>query len=184
MIYFTSDFHFGHRNILRLDNRPFEDLEDMETKLIYMWNSTVQPEDTVYHLGDFFWKLGVAVRVLPKLNGNIVCIQGNHDGKWWKNPEVYKVKSDITFVDDSIHILHNLEGCKPIVLCHYPMRSWPHSARGAWHLYGHTHRALSSYGKSLCVCLNVCDYKLVSLDEVITKMKTSPETEDTYGQPI
>jgi len=181
MIYFSSDFHCGHKNIIRIDGRPFEDLRDMEDKLIARWNTRVKPNDTVYHLGDFAWTFNTALRVIPKLNGHLVFIKGNHDKSWWKPERVAKEIPQANLCNDSIHILHNAEDCPSIVLCHYPMRSWPGSARGSWHLYGHTHRKLSDYGKSMCVCLNVWDYNLVSLDTVREHMNNLPETEDRHG---
>ncbi len=29
-VFFTSDLHFGHENVLRFDNRPFETVEEMK----------------------------------------------------------------------------------------------------------------------------------------------------------
>jgi len=179
MLYFTADAHLGHDNIRRLDGRPFSDVDEMERAYIEVWNTTVTSQDTTYHLGDFFWRNEVAHRVLPQLNGKIICLRGNHDKSWWK-PEKLKKFKHVTLATDSIHVV-NHTGTPPLVLCHYPMRSWQGSARGSWHLYGHTHRALSAYGKSLCVCWNVQNYSLVSLEQVKEQMNIQPKTEDPYG---
>ncbi len=48
---YISDLHFGHANILKFDNRPFRNTEEMETALIENWNSTVSAGDTTYILG-------------------------------------------------------------------------------------------------------------------------------------
>lgn len=61
MIYYIADMHFGHQNVLRFDNRPFADTNQMEEALIHNWNERVTPEDTVYVLGDAFWKTRQAV---------------------------------------------------------------------------------------------------------------------------
>lgn len=61
MIYYIADMHFGHQNVLRFDNRPFADANQMEEALIHNWNERVTPEDTVYVLGDAFGKTRQAV---------------------------------------------------------------------------------------------------------------------------
>ena len=58
MIYFTSDLHFGHKNIIQYENRPFNNIEEMDNKIIKMWNNTLNEEDTIYILGDFSWYKG------------------------------------------------------------------------------------------------------------------------------
>lgn len=99
MIFFTSDTHFSHVNILKYCNRPFKDTDHMDEEIIRRWNETVSPDDTVFHLGDI--ALGPIVTSLPKiarLNGRKIAILGNHDrpfmraGKadeedWWQRYE-------------------------------------------------------------------------------------------------
>ena len=53
MIYFTSDTHFCHSNIITLCKRPFQDLNHMHKLLIKNWNSCVTDKDEIYILGDF-----------------------------------------------------------------------------------------------------------------------------------
>ena len=48
-LFFTSDTHFHHANIIRFCNRPFRDVEEMDEILIRNWNEVVGPEDTVFH---------------------------------------------------------------------------------------------------------------------------------------
>lgn len=104
MIFFTSDTHFSHTNIIRYCDRPFSDTDHMDEEIIRRWNETVGPEDTVYHLGDI--ALGPIEKSLPKiarLNGHKIAVLGNHDrpfmrfGKademdWWQRyAEVFEL---------------------------------------------------------------------------------------------
>lgn len=78
--FFTSDTHFGHKNIIKYSNRPFADFEEMDAKIVAKWNKLVGPTDVVYHLGDV--ALGPSERwdsILNSLNGYKVLVVGNHD---------------------------------------------------------------------------------------------------------
>lgn len=80
MRYFISDTHFGHARIIELCNRPFSDYTEMDWKIVDNWNSTVGPDDEVFHLGDV--ALGPWVRwhdILTGLNGFKTLVVGNHD---------------------------------------------------------------------------------------------------------
>ena len=76
-IFFTSDHHFGHENIIRFCNRPFKDAREMNEVLIQRWNEKVKPRDEVYHLGDFglTYKENLET-ILNQLNGKKYLIVG------------------------------------------------------------------------------------------------------------
>jgi calcineurin-like phosphoesterase family protein len=79
-VYFTSDTHFYHSNIIGFCKRPFKNVEDMNETLIGNWNRVVSQDDIVFHLGDFC--LGGShewTKILNRLNGKIYLILGNHD---------------------------------------------------------------------------------------------------------
>ena len=75
--------HFGHANIIKLANRPFSSVQEMDEVMIERWNSVVKKNDTVYHLGDFAFRGAPANNYKKKLSGNIICLQGNHDDQNW-----------------------------------------------------------------------------------------------------
>jgi len=81
----AADPHFGHENICRFMNydgskvRPWDTAEEMDAALIENWNGVVLPNDRVYLLGDVAFKPRVLRAIIPRLNGRIVLVQGNHD---------------------------------------------------------------------------------------------------------
>ena len=80
-ICYISDLHFGHKNILVYDHRPWQNVVDMEHDMIALWNKTVSPGQSVYILGDVVWsnKYEEWVRILSQLNGVKTIVKGNHD---------------------------------------------------------------------------------------------------------
>lgn len=85
MIYFTSDLHLGHANIINHCKRPFSSVDEMDERLISMWNARVQPNDTVYILGDLIFRSAAAPEsYLSRLRGKKHLILGNHDSAWTK----------------------------------------------------------------------------------------------------
>lgn len=79
--WYTSDTHFNHTNIIKYCDRPFSDVNEMNEKIVYNWNLLVQPDDTVYHLGDFGLFRGTKQpeSFMHRLNGRICLVRGNHD---------------------------------------------------------------------------------------------------------
>ncbi len=147
-IWFTSDHHWGHANIIRFSQRPFADVDAMNEALIANWNRVVGPKDTVYHLGDIFMvPKEEALQIRSRLNGHICLIRGNHD----KTADT--LKDSFEWIKDYYELKvpdPEAENEKRrIVLCHYAFRVWNHSHHGAWHLYGHSHGSLPDDPNSL-----------------------------------
>ena len=81
-IFITSDTHFGHDREFIWGPRGFTNHVDHDNKIIENWNSVVQSDDIVYHLGDVI--LGdneYGISCLKQLRGNIKILAGNHDTK-------------------------------------------------------------------------------------------------------
>ena len=111
MVYFYSDPHFGHQNIIKYTNRPFKTVEEMDKKLIDNWNSIVNKDDKVFVLGDFcFGKKERVKQVVSKLNGMIVLIMGNHDrhrtASWWRDCGFFQVIEYPIIYKDSYILSH------------------------------------------------------------------------------
>lgn len=80
-IFFTSDHHFNHENIIKYCNRPYNSISEMNYDYINKWNSVIKISDKVFHLGDFALKSSYnSIRNLTQiLNGYKILIKGNHD---------------------------------------------------------------------------------------------------------
>lgn len=78
-IWFSSDFHLNHVNIIRFCNRPFANVDEMNRELIARHNAVVQKDDLVYNLGDFSMSEKIVPEALRQMNGKIILIAGNHD---------------------------------------------------------------------------------------------------------
>lgn len=154
-IFFTSDTHFGHTNIIQHCSRPFSTVEEMDETLIRNWNYVVCPEDIVYHLGDFAWRN--ISRYIEQLNGNIHLIRGSHDKQIGNSSQVFVTVTDL----NSIVI-----GGQRIVLCHYAMRVWRASHFGSWQLFGHSHGRLRPVGKQWDVGVDRNNFKPLSYEEI------------------
>lgn len=185
MIYFTSDTHFGHANIIKYCKRPFSSVEEMDNTLIANWNSVVQPDDEVYHLGDFtFYKDAQKIHnILKRLQGSKFFIWGNHDKQFDKYPALLE-----HFVWDMDYYELKTPGNPPVVLLHYPILVWNGAHHGAIHLHGHDHGGVDYLDRvttrmDVGVDAEGNNYLPVSLDEVVRRMKTRKyEPMDHHGE--
>ena len=132
MFYFIADTHFGHKNVLRLCNRPFQTIEEMNETIIQNWNSQVKNSDTVCIIGDLFFCCKEPEPILKRLHGKKRLIVGNHDSSWMS-----KVDCGKYFVSVDI-FLQISDGTHSLTLCHYPMLSFKHFAR-SYMIHGHIH---------------------------------------------
>lgn len=162
-VFFTSDFHLGHHNIIRYCNRPFSSAAEMDDIIIQNLNYKVKKGDLLYFLGDFC--LGRHEQVVAyrrRINcHNIIFIRGNHDKQIPSNcfssiQDIGRYKS----------------GDLQIYLCHYAMRVWNNSYHGSLHLFGHSHGTLSPYGKSFDCGVDANDFMPWSIDEVKERMES------------
>lgn len=172
-IYYTSDNHFFHANVIKYSKRPFKDVEEMNYQMIKRWNETVKPQDTIYHLGDFgFSKPEQNNRIAAQLNGQKFMILGNHDKS-----------APIGFTRlGQCHEIY--DGNHKVILCHYALRVWNKSHHGSLHLYGHSHGSLPGDSQSLDVGVDCWDYYPTNIEQIIRRMKTlKPRTAvDHHGE--
>ena len=138
-VYFTSDTHFGHENIIRYCGRPVRNAEEMNAELIRRWRETVPEEGIVFHLGDFahggsrLWN-----DILHALTGRKYLILGNHDMKALRQG----------YMGQFEHVAHQMTikvGGQTIVLNHNPFLCYGGSYRDVWQLFGHVHSGPASH---------------------------------------
>lgn len=160
-VYYTADLHFFHRNIIKLCDRPFHDLEHMHKELRERFNATVKPSDTVYMLGDMGFNPKKTVSMLKFLNGKKHLIIGNHDHgvikTWdgWESVSYYKEINDCG---------------RKVILFHYPILEWNGQYRDSIHLHGHSHGNIQHYKPNIFdVGVDCHGYRPVTLRQLLEK---------------
>ena len=164
MIWFTSDTHFGHNNIIYYDKRPFKTIAEHDRELITRWNSVVSLDDEVYHLGDFCLHRSreIVDSILSQLNGIKMLVKGNHDSKAvTKSPHWLFVTHYHEMVVDNQHIC----------LQHYRKMKWNKDNEGSWMLHGHSHGASSAAYNILDIGTMLWNYTPISFEMVRSGMK-------------
>ena len=155
-VWFTSDQHFGHKNIIKYCNRPFADTFAMDCWMRNSWNEVVGDNDIVFILGDItmYPDAHKIKKILDELKGEqIYIIPGNHDKvdkgfrllkdrydgrsdhQSSKEPSRYTILHDITRVKFLGHELGNME----VVCSHIPLMTWPGRDKNIPNLFGHIH---------------------------------------------
>lgn len=175
MIWFTSDLHFWHKNVISFCNRPWPDVEAMNAGLISLWNQTVQPEDTVYILGDMFFCGTIALReIMRQLNGKKVLIFGNHD---WGKIKKHRL-AEFGFAWGADQFCTRI-GKHDVLLSHFPyLNEGDHTDEqrfqdkryvneGRWLLHGHVHCLWKQKDRMINVGVDVWDYRPVSQDQIL-----------------
>lgn len=180
-VYWGSDHHFFHDNIIKYCNRPFKDADEMTSKFISSWNKKVPKNAEVYYLGDFTMGGSSSFEeiksIISQLNGKITFIKGNHDNdELWRKIEKAKLPNVVAVLDVCIRTFIRPDGNKQkIHMNHYPLRSWDGSYHGSWHLYGHEHGQMEMHGKSMDIGVDTReDYSLWSLSEICQILDNQP----------
>lgn len=168
MIYFTSDLHFCHGNVIKMCQRPFADVGEMDAALIRNWNALVSDRDEVYILGDFVYKGRgqQANDILRKLKGKKYLVKGNHE-KYLRDPDFDL--SAFEWVKDYHEMGYN---DAQFILFHYPILDWAHYRRKSVHLYGHVHNhgfVHPEEPRAINVGVDCHDYYPVSIQAIYQK---------------
>jgi calcineurin-like phosphoesterase family protein len=155
MFFYTSDQHYNHAKSIEYCKRPFKDVNEMNEEMIKRHNEVVTPKDTVHHLGDFAF--GDPVPIIKRLNGNHIFLQGSHD----RFPN---------YVQTVYDVYESKYQGTTIFLSHYSHRRWPRSHYGSWHLFGHSHNGLESFGYSFDCGVDTNNFYPYSFDQIKERM--------------
>ena len=133
-LFFTSDPHYGHENILKYCHRPFSSIKEHDEELIRLWNETVPEDGIVFILGDIgFCSETYLKTILNRLNGKIYWIIGNHD---WRRITPGIINRFECITQQMVITVDN----KLVYLNHFPFVCYPDSDRHpVYQFFGHVH---------------------------------------------
>ena len=160
-IWFVSDLHLGHDKPFILGPRNYKDINEAYQHTHQMIQEYVGPNDILFNLGDMVIgarenSLSYAQRIVHYPCKHQYFIWGNHNagiqqmyddcrndlGLLSDDIEIYPLNypnSPFTFLGHYAEV--SIDG-RTVVLTHYPIASWNHISKGAYHIHGHCHRNL------------------------------------------
>lgn len=182
-VYFSSDWHLFHKNVLRFDNRPFKDVYEMHEVIEDNWNDIVTDDDVVVYLGDLSFARREDIQsvydMLDRLKGEIHFVLGNHD-KFDEIKRITRFKTVSDYLEVRIREQKEKLGQVETLFCcmHYPIYSWNKSHHGSYMAHGHCHGNLhhgedaSFYDNRRVIDVGCMlhDYKPISYKEIIEKL--------------
>ncbi len=174
---YISDLHFGHRNVIGFDHRPFASVGEMDHVLIQLWNGRVQEDDEVFIIGDFAYHNDKSEEwYLRQLKGRKHLVIGNHDTQLLKNGKA------MSYFETVEKMMHVEDQGNQICLCHFPILEWNGYYKGHYHIYGHIHNRrqdtyeiMKTREKALNAGCMINHYTPASLNELIRNNKAFRE---------
>ena len=175
-IFLIADLHFGHKNIIDFENRPFATTHEMDKVIIENWKKTIGKDDKIFVLGDFaFANASETKSLLEKLNGYKILIMGNHDRghsvSWWLKAGFDEVSAYPIIIDDFYILSH-----EPL----YINKNMPYA-----NIFGHVHGSplYQDYSSnSFCVSVERINYTPIDFDEVKRLILSEKEPIDQEEQ--
>lgn len=150
-VFFISDYHLFHNNVLKFDNRPFADVHEMHIAIEERWNSVVGKDDTVIYLGDLsFGKKNDNTFIeglFWRLNGHIHFVLGNHD-KFENIKSLPRIETVSDYLEVRVTEMGDVNGkeqrIETLFCCmHYPIYSWNKKHHdNSFLIHGHSHQNL------------------------------------------
>lgn len=152
-VFLISDTHFGHANIIKYANRPFDSVEEMNEAMVENWNNVVKQGDKVYHLGDVTMN-SKSLDILSRLNGRKVLIKGNHDTQKLKfyTPHFYDIRGS-----------HELDS---FILTHIPVALEQSARYPQGNIHGHLHEKNMDNHWYINVSVEQINYTPTAFDDI------------------
>jgi calcineurin-like phosphoesterase family protein len=188
-VWFSSDLHFGHANIIGYSDRPFRDVGAMNRAMIERWNAVVAPYDTVWMLGDIaLGRIEESLPLVGQLNGVKRLVAGNHD-RCWPSLGTKADKWVERYLDAGFTEIANNEvtlqvGDTSVRACHFPYRGDSHDHDryveerpvddGGWLLHGHVHERWRQRERMINVGVDAWNYQPVSETELADLIAAGP----------
>ena len=166
MNYYTSDLHFGHKNIIKYCNRPFKTTEEMDDHILEKFQH-IREDDNLYILGDFAFHQNrkSMSKLFHSIPGKKHLILGNHDERIVKAMPWASMELMMEVMDGNKNRL---------TLCHYPMKTWNGARAGQFHLFGHVHDSWKGTRIAINVGVDVWDFYPVTLEDIKKRAETLP----------
>ena len=181
-LFFTSDTHFFHKNIIKFCQRPYKNIEEMQEQFILNWNKVVPQDGIVFFLGDFaFGNSTEWIKIINQLNGYIYFILGNHDLQNCNNLKHLENKNSTCL--SHMAYIKIIENSQVIVLSHYPLLTYP---KHLWNLCGHTHSSkinkFNFFKTQYDVGVDNNNYTPVSFKEIKEKIQNQIKKNERYNK--
>lgn len=164
-IWYISDLHLGHENVLRYDNRPFSDIHEMFQAIVYNCNARVGKKDLLICVGDTAFKPEWHNAFAGAVKCSKLLVYGNHD---WDCD--HRIKFDRSLWTRCTPQVRMRDGKRNVIVSHYPMEVWDSVACPAYHVHGHIHgEMLGERARRFNAFLGLWDWGPVTLDEMIER---------------
>lgn len=167
-VFFASDHHFGHNNVLKYCDRPYPNVELMRDCFIGNHNKTVGADDITVFVGDVsFLDSHIKVNdILNQMNGYKILVLGNHD---IERDRYLQYAFDEICVVKAFQHTHNGVDIN-FALTHYPFTNVPEDMSfNTISIHGHIHDKISKEYHQINVSVEAINYKPIHFNDILTK---------------
>lgn len=162
MRYFTSDPHFGHKNVIVFERTRFKTPEEHDVYLLqqYMsWAKKLKKDDELYVLGD--WGDTFYLWIMTQFKCKTIFVYGNHD-KQADKPLFAKAF-------DEVHE-YPIWLSNKLVVSHIPVAVWEDTVN----IHGHLHGSVLDSNNYINCSIHVADYGLISEKKISSNFSKIP----------